>query len=152
MKYLFATLFSLCALLACQNNSANQQAGAEADESQLIKQGDVFLLCQEVKKADTEMDYPAFEVFLQLAESKVKVADVLSCQTITPDQYGRYQIPATAISAAGGWYAGAGDYLYVVEEEDNYVVMKGEMFEESEDGNYNYRVVAKYSKSGKEAL
>ncbi|MEZ4932614.1 MAG: hypothetical protein R2788_10900 [Saprospiraceae bacterium] len=34
----------------------------------------------------------------------------------------------------------------MIEEDENYVVKKGEIFEESEDGNYNYQVIAKYSK------
>jgi hypothetical protein len=87
-----------------------------------------------------------------LAESKVKVADVLNCETINPESYEQHQIPLKAISAVGGWWAGGGEYLFVIEEDENYVVKKGEIFEESEDGNYNYQVIAKYSKKGKEVL
>ena len=157
MKFTSFTFLMLLVLAACKNDQSPQntsKTGSEtkeetkAESAQIIQQDDVLLLCQEVKQTDTEMDHPSFEVFLHLAESKVKVADILGCETIAPEQFEQYQIPTSAISAVGGWYAGAGDYLYIMEEGDNYVIKKGEMFEEKEDNNYNYQEIAKYSKNG----
>ncbi len=153
MKYSSITFLIILTFLACQNvqtpqNTPNSKSKAETPR--VIEQSNVLLLCEKAKIAETDMDLPAFEVFLQLAESKVKVADIVTCETINPEQFERYQIPSTAISAVGGWYAGAGDYLYVIEAGDQYIVKQGEMYEEKEDNDYNYQEVAKYSKSGKE--
>lgn len=146
MKKIIPFLLFFPILFACKNDS--QQKGGEADAA-IIEQTNVMLLCKTITEMDEETGAPMSEVYLQLAESKVKVADINTCETITPDLYEQYQIPKGAISAAGGWFAGAGDYLYLIEEDGNYVVKKGEIFEESEDNNYNYRVIAKYSKTGK---
>lgn len=154
MKFTKLSLLFLIAFAACKNDSSHQNSSVSETESEanIIQQTDIMLLCQTAEQPKSDGDASSFEVFLQLAESKVKVADVLNCETINPDSYEQYQIPSKAISAVGGWWAGGGEYLYVVEEEDNYVVKKGEIFEESEDDNYNYEVVAKYSKKGKEVL
>ena len=146
MKNILILSLLIFSFAACKSDP--NQNGDE-NNTNIIKHTDVLLLCQEVKQSEEEEALgPAHEVFLQLAESKVKVADILTCETIKPEQYEQYQIPIKAISAVGGWWAGAGDYLYVIEEDGNYVVKKGEMFEESEDGNYNYQVIATYSKKG----
>ena len=51
-----------------------------------------------------------------------------------------------AIDACGGWWAGAGDYLYLVSNgDDNYTVMQGEMHEEKETNDYDYKMVINLS-------
>ncbi len=146
MKNIFFILFACLLFASCKNEPSRQKGNDSMDKpAQTIEQADVFLLCQEVTG---ETDAPAYEVFLQLADSKVKVADILNCETLTPDAFEQYQIPANGISAVGGWWAGAGDYLYVVEEDGQYVVKQGEMYEGKEDDNFFYKVMAKYSKEG----
>ena len=46
-----------------------------------------LLLCQAVAGESDESTGPAYEVFLQLAESKVKVADILNCESFTPESF-----------------------------------------------------------------
>lgn len=155
---IFLALTCTLVMFACKNEPTTGQKTVSADQPAeastpaiVIEQTDVLLLCQPVKGADMD-EMPEHEVFLQLAESKVKVADILNCETISPDVYSQYQIPATAISAAGGWWAGAGDYLYVIEEAGNFVVRKGWMEEMQSDSLMDYEVVVKYSKTGKEVF
>ncbi len=147
MKYTLITLFSFFVVVSCSNEPAKQDTKKQPEA--VIEHSDTYLFCQPVEPTDEEADAPAYEVFLQLAESKLKVADILNCETISPDLYEQHQIPKQAISAAGGWWAGAGDYLYLIEEDGNYVVKKGQMYEEKVDNNYEYQVVAKYTKDGK---
>ncbi len=149
MKNIFLLLSAFVLLVSCGNEPASQEANGDNQKpAHAIEQADVFLLCQEVTGSDNEAGTPANEVFLQLADSKVKVADILDCETLAPDQFEQYQIPENAISAVGGWWAGAGGYLYVVEENGSYVVKQGEMYEEKEDNNYGYKTVAVFSKKG----
>ncbi|MEO1261630.1 MAG: hypothetical protein AAFZ15_22690 [Bacteroidota bacterium] len=148
-KYLF-----LCIILfACKSEKAEKKYEERTQEvsTELIEQpADVLLLCKEVATSAEEAEMPSYEVFFQLSESKVKVADILNCETITPDLYKQYQIPKNAISAVGGWWAGAGDYLYIIEEDGNYVIKKGDMDEARETDDYHYKTIVQYTKAGEE--
>ncbi|MEZ4932615.1 MAG: hypothetical protein R2788_10905 [Saprospiraceae bacterium] len=84
MKFTRFTLLFLIALAACKNDPSHQNNSEAASETQIIQQADILLLCQAVEQPKTDADTPSFEVFLQLAESKVKVADVLNCGNHQP--------------------------------------------------------------------
>ena len=117
-----------------------------------LAKSEILLVCSPVDDPNQEPGYPQNEVFLYLAESKVKVADILACEAIPANQYADYQIPEKAIAAVGGWWAGSGDYIYVVEEDGNYVVKKGEQFEEQDDNSFNYKTVMTFTKKGEEVF
>ena len=146
MKYTFIILSSIFLWAACKNEPTKQEP--KKQPAAVIEQSDTYLFCQPVETTSEESDAPAYEVFLQLAESKWKVADILNCETISPDQYDQHQIPKQAISAVGGWWAGAGDYLYLMDQDSQFVVKKGGMDEAQEGVDYNYQEVAKYTKKG----
>lgn len=162
----FFTLFSaylLVLFFACQNEPKSEEAknapAPQATEETTSKSGlapleksDVQLICVPADDPNQESGYPQNEVFLYLAESKVKVADILACETIEPNQYADHQIPDEAIAAVGGWWAGSGDYVYVVEEKGNFVVKKGQVFEEQEDNSYHYKTVMTFTKEGEEVF
>ena len=141
-------LLLLAVLAACQNGTQppqSQKSGTTPPEP-VIEQSEIMLICQPVEAPSQSGHAPAYEVFVQLADSKVKVADIYNCETLTPEFYEQYQIPRNAISAVGGWWAGAGDYLYLIEEGEKYVVKKGEMHEKKESNGYDYQTVASFSK------
>lgn len=114
---------------------------------ELIQQDEVLLLCQPVKNPSMP-ELPETEVFLQLAENKTKVADVMDCEIILPKQFAEYDIPKNAISAVGGWWAGSGDYLYILEEDGEYVIKKTQVDEMQPDSAYQYQEVVRYNKKG----
>lgn len=161
-------LFSLvsCILMfasACQNEpQTSEETATEKQEEPTtssseggiapLHTSEVQLICVPADDPNQEPGFPQSEVFLHLAESKVKVADILACETIEKNQYNSHQIPENAIVAVGGWWAGKGDYVYVVEENGNFVVKKGEIFEEQEDNSYNYQTVMTFDKKGEQAL
>ena len=148
LKYFFCFMV----LLACKSDKAEKKYEEKAQAStELIEQSAyVLLLCKEVMTSEEEAEMPTYEVFFQLGENKVKIADILNCETISPELYEQYQIPKNAISAVGGWWAGAGDYLYIIEENGNYVVKKGDMDEGREENDYFYKTIVQYTKDGKE--
>ena len=68
------------------------------------------------------------------------------CNIFGKDEYVSHLIPKDAISACGGWWAGAGDYLYLVYQGDDAVVMAGWQAEEQEDEGYHYKELKRISR------
>ncbi|MEZ4959498.1 MAG: hypothetical protein R2830_06765 [Saprospiraceae bacterium] len=154
-KIVFSLLLCLPLLIGCKtdNNSSSKEAGAGGSSNQAgIAPATIKFICQPAEEPNADTGAPQNEVFVKMGDSRVKVADILACESITKDLYEQYQIPANAIDAAGGWWAGAGDYFYVIEENGNYVVKQGQMFEEQEDNSYNYKAILTFSKDGKQVF
>ena len=140
-------LFSFLLAACGSDNSGNTKKSGTTVTPESIQ-----LICQPVEPADKLHETPHNEVFIQIGDSKVKVADILSCETIAPESFAEYQIPANAIAAAGGWWAGSGDYIYVIQEGDNYLVKQGAMDEEQDNKDFGYHTVLTFTKEGKETL
>ncbi|TAK40657.1 MAG: hypothetical protein EPO28_09795 [Saprospiraceae bacterium] len=140
-------LFSFL-LAACGSDNS----GNTGDSGTAVAPESIQLICQPVEPADTLQEIPHNEVFIQIGDSKIKVADIQSCETIAPESFAEYQIPANAIAAAGGWWAGFGDYIYVVQQGDNYLVKQGAMDEEQDNKDFGYHTVLTFTKEGKETL
>lgn len=138
-------LFSLALLLfaACSTDSSQPEGAATTSEKPAAKPAIVNakLLCEPVVEPNMQADAPQHQVFLTAGEQKVKVADILNCSTLSPDQYQQYQIPADALDAVLGWWAGAGDILYIVRENNGVVVKQGFVAEEMEGNDYGYKTV-----------
>lgn len=152
-KIVFACFIATCLLAACKSDtSGNQSDGERANVTAAIDPGTIKLICSPVEEPNMEADAPKHEVFIQMGDSRIKIADILNCQAIEASAYEQYQIPSGALSAVGGWWAGAGDYLYVELQGDLFVVKQGEMFEEKTDNDYGYKTVMTFSKDGKEVF
>ena len=92
-------------------------------------------------RIDEATGSPFSEVYLLVKEQKVKVADIGACDPFAAADYATYQIPSTALAACGGWWAGAGDYLYLVREENTLKVFQGWQEEGQEDEGFHYKEV-----------
>lgn len=62
----------------------------------------------------------------------------VNLEKIEKERYAEMGIPAEAVDACGGWYAGGGDYFYVVKRNGNAVVYRGYMEEEQTDDGYHW--------------
>lgn len=151
-KIILVALVFFVAFTACQNEpKSGDTANTLADTGiNAVDPATIQLICEPVEEPNMEADAPRHEVFLQIGEKKVKVADILACTTLPSDQYGTYQIPDEALSAVLGWWAGAGDLIYVVQEGENYVVKQGYAYEEMESNDFGYKTVLSFGKDGKE--
>ena len=98
-------------------------------------------------RIDETTGSPFSEVYLLVEEQKIKVADIGACDPFTQTDYATYQIPDTALAACGGWWAGAGDYVYVVRHENALRVFQGWRDELQEDEGFHYEEI--YSWKGK---
>lgn len=64
----------------------------------------------------------------------------VSLSPIEKEKYAEMQIPADAIEACGGWFAGGGDYFYVINQNGRAVVYQGFLEEQQTDEGYHWRV------------
>lgn len=79
---------------------------------------------------------------LLTVDGKTKAVDtVLACEPIPASNFGQYNIPKTAKSACGGWWAGAGDYFYATIEKNKVVVYQGWQDEQQEDEGYHWKAM-----------
>lgn len=153
-KILLAGLLFALMATGCKNDAPTDQTDAtdttEDTQKTEIDPSTIHFLCEKSDEPNDLADAPHHEVFLQIGNSKVKVADILNCETLDKTTYEQNQIPAKAIAAVGGWWAGAGDYLYIIEEDGKYVVKKGATAEESENNDFGYKTIMQFSKTGEE--
>jgi len=92
---------------------------------------------------------PEYAVYLRIGERKTKIAIIASsCNNLATEELATYQMPSEVLAAIGGWWAGSGDYLYAVLENDEVVVYQGGADEMQESPGYDYRRIASYN--GKE--
>jgi len=152
---LVGLLFSVF-VFGCKNdppeNQSTESIATKATNAVPIDPNTIKFMCETAETPNDQTDAPHHEVYLQMGNSKVKVADILNCETLGKDSYEQNQIPANAIAAVGGWWAGAGDYLYIIEEDGKYVVKKGATAEESENNDFGYKTIMQFSKTGEEVF
>lgn len=91
---------------------------------------------------DPEMDgYPLHEISLVLAGRRHVLDTIQVCEPLTAEERGEHNMPADALAACGGWWAGAGDYFYAIRRNDSLVVYQGWLDEMQQDESYHYEVV-----------
>lgn len=62
----------------------------------------------------------------------------LSLAKIEKEKYAEMGIPPEAIDACGGWFAGGGDYFYVVDRNGKAVVYRGYQEEQDTEKGYHW--------------
>ncbi len=83
---------------------------------------------------------PHSDIFLNFGKKVAKIDKVTGNADITdPSLYAENKIPKTALSACGAWWAGAGDYFYVVQEKNKLVIYKGWQAEEQTDRGFHWK-------------
>ena len=146
------SLILLCGLVLGISACTQQQSEADIDtveapegKTSAIQSPDIVppepevsLYCREL--VGPEEGNPQSEVGLMIDEQQHILDTISVCMTIVPSDYERYEIPAEAISAAGGWFAGGGDYLYALRSDKGVTVMAGWEDEMDPDGGFHYQV------------
>ncbi|MFT4760656.1 MAG: hypothetical protein ACI9XO_002200 [Paraglaciecola sp.] len=145
MKKSFIFFLLIAVIFSCKNEPTIEQS-KKLPPVVKVPELTAKLVCE--ISIDTETVLPKSEVFLEIGADKLKMGSLLNCDEITPADYQNYQIPAKALTAAGGWWAGYGDYFYVVREAGNFVVKQGVMDEQQVAADYGYRTLATFSKTG----
>ncbi len=115
--------------MACNNTPAKTVSASE-----------VKLICDDLG-FDPATEVPYSIVSMVVDGKKTPIDTINSCSPIEKVGYTEKQIPATAIAACGGWYAGAGDYFYVVEQDGKPTVFHGWQSEEQEDEGFHWEKI-----------
>ena len=82
-----------------------------------------------------------YQVILTVDGKKEIIDTVMACDKIPASNFSQYEIPKTALSACGGWWAGAGDYFYADLKDNKVVVYQGWQDEEQKDDGFHWKVV-----------
>ncbi|NUO01080.1 MAG: hypothetical protein HUU01_10745 [Saprospiraceae bacterium] len=138
MKHLFTSILFLGILwlAACTADKKTEQDAAEPSPPLNVQ-----LVCEATSE---DPDTPQNGVFMIVNESKTKIANINACDKINPSDYATYDIPKEAIIAVGGWWAGAGDYFYVLRQETSLTVYHAQVDEEQEVEGYRYLPTVSY--------
>lgn len=94
------------------------------------------LVCKFI--GEDENGIPSSEVYIEYKGDLRKVADCQNCNSITSEEYDNYAIPAGATDACGGWFAGAGDYFYIMQYHDRIELFAGWQDEGQITGGDNF--------------
>jgi hypothetical protein len=147
IKNLMKNLFLLMVVIlfySCKNQT--QQSSAVQKPIEIIEPT-VQLLSE--AKTVSEDSYPETTISIQIDSVRINIADMINGEFIPKEKYAQYYIPDSALSAAGGWWAGFGDYFFVAKEGYTYAVYQGVMDEEQEPDDYNYKKVLTVDRTGK---
>ena len=138
MKHLFTSIifFGILLFTACTTDKK-----AEQDTSDAQPPLNVQLICE---AAGEDPDNPQNGVFVIVNESKTKIANINACDQINPSDYATFDIPKEAVVAVGGWWAGAGDYFYVLRQDNGLTVYHAQVDEAQEVEGYRYLPSVRY--------
>ncbi|MES2555484.1 MAG: hypothetical protein V4604_04995 [Bacteroidota bacterium] len=84
-----------------------------------------------------------YQVILTVDGKKEIIDTVMACDPIPASNFSQYEIPKTALTACGGWWAGAGDYFYAILKDSKVVVYQGWQDEEQKDNGFHWKAVKK---------
>ena len=137
MKNTSFLLVSIVAVLSFSCRSDKSDSGAES-----LSATSVELLCEAFQD---DQDAPAASVYLKTGDRKTKIAQINgTCSVIETEEYANYGMPAGTLSAVGSWWAGSGDYLYAVLEDEKVVVYQGFADEMQEESGFHYKALVVY--------
>ncbi|MEY3049430.1 MAG: hypothetical protein RL365_1468 [Bacteroidota bacterium] len=99
-----------------------------------------FYITHEV---DSENEMPQSLIYVICQAETTLVAKVIGdAELVEKSQFPDMDIPSNAIDACGSWYAGAGDYFYLVPDKRNMIkVFQGWQDEGQETPGYHWKKV-----------
>lgn len=144
-RLLFACLL-LAGLAACKGKSGKKAETTSTDTtkpaapSAPAADATVKLVCRDM--GTDSLGTPHFDVYLSAEGKETKIKSINACAEIAKADYASHEIPADALSACGGWWAGAGDYYYVVMKDGKPVVFEGWQEEGQKDKGYHWKEIS----------
>lgn len=129
-------------LMACDtDNKRIKESSTEefvSSEGKILPR-EVKLFC--VSKAPDEYDNPKSAVFLSINGKEQEIAEIYACSDIQKSEYEKHEIPPEAIMACGGWWAGAGDYFYIIDIAGEIKVFQGWQDSQQEDEGFHWEEI-----------
>jgi len=101
------------------------------------------LVCRD--RGEDEFEIPHYDVYVKYDSVMHKVGECNACAPLDLQDYHDYDIPKHALAACGGWFAGGGDYFYVMQTKDDgiqvYAGWQDEGQMEEDDTTFHYKKV-----------
>ena len=137
---LSAILLLILASSCGNKNAAPEAAGKDTTTTPVAKPAPDSLAtgfrCTELPV--DSFGIPRYILSLKANGVESLVDTINNCGTISRDDYARYEIPPAALDARGGWYAGAGDYYYIILENGKPVLFAGWQDEMQKDDGFHW--------------
>ena len=121
----------------CYINKGSENEEAEV-KTEPTGPPSIALSCREL--VSPEDGDPQSEVSLSIGSETTIIDTIYACMPIEAADYPTHEIPSEAVSACGGWFAGAGDYAYALVEGSEVKVFMGWQDEMDPDGGYHYEL------------
>lgn len=116
------------------NNEINTDAPVNQDASFMIK-----------NLPENDMGNPSSDISLKYNGKIMKLATIMGNASLYEKaEFEDKEIPKDALTACGAWWAGAGDYFYVIPTKKGVAVYQGWQDEGQEDDGYHWKKLKEY--------
>lgn len=155
MKKPLITLLLLCStsclIISCSSNSDKSKV---KEEKEIVSPPTRDTLStatpkEETVKIDAKFSFvvegmdeesPSSAISVNVNGKKTKLTTVsVPVDSYSKENFKEMGIPENALDACGGWWAGAGDYFYLVATETGVIVFRGWQDEGQEDDGYHWK-------------
>lgn len=137
----FALLVYMSTLLvACAPNTSTESPQNEQEATASTVQS--LDMEWSIQQYGEQTDLPNRTISLAVDGKFFPIDTVPALDIIKPENFADYDIPKEAIIAAGGWWAGLGNYYYsLLHDEQTIIVMQGWQDEMQDDEGFHYEEV-----------
>lgn len=95
---------------------------------------------------ENDMGNPSSDISLKYNGKIMKLATIMGNASLYEEtEFEDKEIPKDAIMACGAWWAGAGDYFYVIPTKKGVAVYQGWQDEGQEDAGYHWKKLKEYT-------
>lgn len=92
---------------------------------------------------------PLNDIYLIVNDYRYQISKTLICERIHRSEYEEFSIPATAVDACGGWWAGNGAYFYInSQQKGGYTIYSGEAADKGPSNSFDYELLMSVDKQG----
>jgi hypothetical protein len=139
MCYIVAVTLSLASCGSSESVANIDSSLQQNVDDQLTLQDNQMRASFVMDTYEDSMEIPHTKVSVDYNDTRTSLDPMLCAGT----QYDKAQmkdmeIPDDAIFAVGGWYAGGGDYYYIIPTSTGIAVYKGYQDEQQEDAGYHW--------------
>jgi hypothetical protein len=139
----YLLIFTAIILMHCTNDTSQSTSktneGQQKEAANLNQENKAVFVIDNSLGTDVE---PRSEVSVNFNGKNTKIAAIAgAAQIIDKQEYRGKEIPENAISACGGWWAGAGDYFYMIPSDKGIIVYQGWQDEQQEDLGFHWEKV-----------
>lgn len=138
IKKLVLLIIISITMIHCKKEIKSQKNGILKTEIEEIKKADIKLSSILISEMDSLGKPPNSIITLSINETQYEIAKVEGEAAKTANTSAIF--PKNAISSIMTWWAGSGDFFYVIQKGNKIIVYKGWDGEGNESGGYNWEI------------